>query len=453
MPGAEHSAQGAHSYVNINDVEITPRRVLVVAFYFPPMGLSGVQRTLKFVKYLPQFGWLPTVLTVEPHGYIARDESLLEELTGRDVRIVRTESAGPIRLLSRKEVVRLPAEWKRKLMSRISDTLFIPDNKIGWRKKAVVKALELHAETPFDLIFATAPPFTDFLIGQDIKAHINRPLVFDYRDPWADYPFKFYPTPFHKYWNGTLERKALRASSHVITTNRRVKEQLLSRYKFLTYHDVEIIPQGFDPADYAGVATDVKQQGTRDGTKGRRQKMRITYAGIFWEDRVPDYFLQALHDLFEEKPRLRGRIEAAFIGTFREENKKLVAKLGLHDSVTILGYLPHGDCVRELCESDVLWMIIGDGVGSPGKTYEYIGARKPILGCVPDGFLKSTIQEAGGKTVAPDDVAGIKAAIEAYFEQFERHELRGPRDDVVEKYNRVALTGSLVKLFESLMVL
>jgi hypothetical protein len=103
-------------------------------------------------------------------------------------------------------------------------------------------------------------------------------------------------------------------------------------------------------------------------------------------------------------------------------------------------------------DSDVVWVIVGDDLGSPGKTYEYIGAGKPILGCVPQGFLKHTIEEAGGTTVAPNDVVGIKKAIAAYFEQFERHTLKGPKPEIIEKYNRVRLTGSLIKLFESLMV-
>ncbi|HTY58679.1 MAG TPA: glycosyltransferase family 4 protein [Bacteroidota bacterium] len=425
--------------------EIPPRRVLVIAYYFPPMGLSGVQRTLKFVKYLSGFGWHPTVLTVEPRGYFAEDTTLLAELEGMHVTIERTRPSGPARLLGKRSVVEIPAEWKRKLLSRLSDTFFIPDNKIGWRRRAVARALALHRETPFDLVFATGPPFTSFLIGRKLKRKINKPLVFDYRDPWVDNPFKFYPTPLHRLANIRLERKALRSSSHVITTNRRVKEQILRRHRFLTYHDIDIISQGFDPDDFPPLPG----RGAHAGERGDR-RMRITYAGVFWEDRVPDYFLRALHALFAEKPRLRGRIEAVFAGKFREENMKLVTKLGLQDTVRVLGYLPHRECVRELCASDVLWMTVGDDVGSPGKVYEYIGARKPILGLVPEGYLKSTILEAGGTVVAPRDVAAIKSAIEELLLLHEKRQLKGPRPDVVEKYDRRALTGLLAKLFESL---
>lgn len=428
--------------------ETAARRVLVIAYYFPPMGLSGVQRTLKFVKYLPQYNWHPTVLTVDPRGYLAKDDSLLEDLNGRPVRIVRTPAAGPGRVLAKKEVVTLPPERTRKLLSRVSDTFFFPDNKIGWRSTAVAKALELHAETPFDLIFATAPPFTDFLVGADVKRRINRPLVFDYRDPWLDYPFRWYPTPLHRMRHRSLERKALKASSHVVTTNRRVKELILQRYRFLTYHDVDIIPQGFDPEDFP---PEYPPPGDAKVARTRHRKMRITYAGIFWEDRVPDYFLQALHDLYEQRPRIRGRIEAVFLGTFREENLRLVTKLGLQDSVTVLGYLSHRETVQHLVSSDVLWMIVGDDMGSPGKTYEYIGARKPILGCAPDGFIRNAILEAGGVVVPPTDAAAIRRAIEQYFLQFERNQLRPPPEEVVRKYDRVALTLSLVRVFESLV--
>ncbi len=429
-----------------NNSEFPPRKVLVVAYYFPPMGLSGVQRTLKFVKYFSDFGWHPTVLTVEPQGYFARDESLLRELDGRPVEIVRTPAAGPGRLWKKKEVVDLPPEKLRRFMSKVSDTFFIPDNKIGWKRRAVAAALELHAAKHFDLIFATAPPFSDFLIAAEIKRKINRPLVFDYRDPWVDYPFRFYATPFHKMRHIQLERRAVRASSHIVTTNRRVKELLISRYKFLTYHDVEIIPQGFDPDDLALAKTLGESCAPKSPSK-----MRITYAGVFWEDRVPDNFLAALALIFKERPRLRGRIEALFVGNFREENMKLVVRLGLQDTVKILGYLPHQECFREVLASDVVWMIVGDEVGSPGKTYEYIGAGKPILGLAPEGFIKQTILEAGGRVLEPHDVEGIKQALLAFFEEYERHALKPPPQDVIAKYNRVTLTRNLVSTFEGLI--
>jgi glycosyltransferase involved in cell wall biosynthesis len=409
------------------------------------MGLSGVQRTSKFVKFLPQYGWEPTVLTVDGVGYFATDESLLKEIESRNIRIVRTPPAGPGRFLVKREAVRLPSERKRKWLSRLSDTFFIPDNKIGWKKTAVKTALDLHRETPFDLVFSTAPPFTDFLIGAEVKAVMRKPLVLDYRDPWLDYPFRFTPTPLHRRRHRILERRALKASSHVITTNRRVKEALIGHHPFLTYNDIDIISQGYDPDDFSaatpgGSAIAPKTPGT----------MRITYTGIFWEDRTPTSFLEALSALMAEQPQLRGRIEALFVGNFREENLHTVERLGLQDTVRLVDYVPHRECVRYLQESDLLWMIVGDEMGSPGKAYDYIGAGKPILGLVPDGFLKATIEEAGGAAVPPGDVQAIKNALAVFYRRFEEGRLEGPSAEVRQRYDRVHLTESLVRVFNSL---
>src|SRR5258706_4294618 len=136
----------------------TPRNVLVIAYYFPPMGLSGVQRTLKFVKYLPQFGWQPTILTVTPTGYYAQDYTLLEEIHPLHIDVERVGSLDPNWLFRKKGVVKMPSERMRKILTFFSDSLFIPDNKIGWKRQAYKAAEKLFEKKKFDIIFATAPP-------------------------------------------------------------------------------------------------------------------------------------------------------------------------------------------------------------------------------------------------------------------------------------------------------
>ncbi|MBI4811407.1 MAG: glycosyltransferase, partial [Ignavibacteriales bacterium] len=231
----------------MNMIQKSFRNVLVIAYYFPPLGLSGVQRTLKFVKYLPQFGWQPTVLTVTPTGYYAQDYTLLDELHPQHIAIERVGSLDPNRLFRHKGVVRMPSERWRKIFTFISDTFFIPDNKIGWKRKALKKAEGLFRKKNFDVIFATAPPFTDFLIGKELHKKFNKPLVIDYRDPWHEYPYKYYPTPLHKLWNYKLEKKVLKASSRILVTSRKTKELILKRFKFLHYNDITILPHGYDP--------------------------------------------------------------------------------------------------------------------------------------------------------------------------------------------------------------
>lgn len=419
------------------------RDVLVVAYYFPPMGLSGVQRTVKFVKYLPHHGWRPVVLTVSPGGYYAYDESLLNEVEQAGVEIVRTGSVDPTRLYKPGEPVKMPRESVRKLMNRISQTLFIPDNKIGWRKKATQKIAELRDKYNFEVIFSTAPPFTDHIIGRDLSKMLHVPLVLDYRDDWLDYQFAFYPTPIHRYAHARLERSCIRAADKVVVVNRRIKIKILERYDFLNYNNVQIIPQGFDPADF-----EVNSLPPFPDS----HTMRVTHTGTFIEDITPVPLLRALAKIFREDSKMRGRIKLSFAGIFRKEHEKIIQNLGLQNDVELLGYIDHQSCTRLMMQSDVLFLTLGNKKNhehhTTGKLYDYFGARKPILAAVPDGIVKQTINDTGAGVVTdPTDVDGIARALLEYFEKFRRRELTPIPESAVEKYNRKTLTADLARLF------
>jgi len=416
------------------------RRVLIIAYYFPPMGLSGVQRSVKFAKFLPKYGWKPTVLTVEPTGYFAIDQSLLREVEDAGVQIVRTHSLDANRLFKKKGVVKMPSEWLRKVLQFLGDTFFIPDTKRGWKKRALRAARTLLREQHFDLIFATAPPQTDFLIGQTLKKEFNIPLVLDYRDAWLEYPFKFYPTPLHRYLNYRLEKRVVRASHRIIATHRRVKEGLLKRYPFLGYHDVALIQQGFDEEDFT----------TKE--KSSTGKMRIAHAGTFYAGRTPVTMFRALAAVLKENPHLRGRIELVLLGNSRQSDQKLVKKLGLHDVVSFIGYVEHRECVRQLLLSDVLWFIMDDDCSSPGKIYEYFGTRKTIFASVVDGYMKQLVEESTAAIcAAPHDQLAHQNALLQLFSLYEKKQLPRISDEFARRFERISLTGELAKQFESLM--
>jgi glycosyltransferase involved in cell wall biosynthesis len=419
------------------------RKVLVIAYYFPPMGLSGVQRTAKFVKYLPKYGWNPTVLTVSPTGYYAADTSLLKEVEQAGTNIVRASSLDPNRLFRKQGVVKMPSEGVRKILQFAGDAIFFPDTKIGWKSKALKAATDLLSREKFDLIFATAPPQTDFLIGAALKKRFGLPLVLDYRDAWLDYPFKYYPTPLHRYLHYRMEKRVIRAADRVIVTVRRVKESILKHYPGLDYHDVVIIPQGFDPADFD----------PRGGPKpSPKRKMRITHAGTFYADRNPSTLLHALHNVFRNIPHMRGRLQLSLIGNSREEDQALVSKLGLQNDVTFHGYLEHQECTKHLLDSDVLWLVLDNDYQSPGKLYEYFGARKPILGSVEEGYMKQLILESGaGRCVPLKDLNAHEEALRDLFSEYERNRLMHVPEEFAERFDRQILSGELARQFETLM--
>jgi glycosyltransferase involved in cell wall biosynthesis len=421
------------------------RNVLVIAYYFPPLGLSGVQRTLKFVKYLPEYGWQPTVLTVEPSDWYPKDESFLDELKDIGIRIVRTHSRDILHLKRKKKSSSPPREWFRILASNISQTFMQPDNKIGWKKFALQAADDLIREPgapTFDAILATAPPYTDFLIGEELKRRYRIPLVVDYRDAWVGNPFNFYATPFHRAYAAKLEANALRSSDNIVVVHRKIKELLIRGYSFLGFEDVKIIPHGYDQEDFTAAR--------KMDDPPPRGKMRITHAGIFYEKGTPRYFLEALAQVFERHPETRDKIEACFVGQFRKEHLKLIRRPNLYNAVQTTGYLPHRQCVKYLLDSDVLWMMMFDTLRTPGKVFEYIGARKPIIASAPEGVVRQVLSEYGAAQItAPADVPAIADAIYQYYVQWKEHRLPVPDESFVQSYDRRSLTQELAKTLES----
>jgi glycosyltransferase involved in cell wall biosynthesis len=419
------------------------RKVLIIAYYFPPMGLSGVQRTVKFAKFLPKYGWKPTVLTVEPTGYYAFDDTLLKEAEEAGVKIVRTNSYDVNHFFKKQGIVKMPSERVRKILQFFGDLIFIPDTKIGWKITAVKTASSLLAQEKFDLIFATAPPQTDFLIGAALKRKFEIPLVVDYRDAWLEYPFKYFPTPLHRFWHKHLEKRVLRAADRVIVTHRRVKECIIRRHPFVDYNEVIIISQGFDPEDLPTVVSERRTKPVR---------MRITHAGTFYADRSPEVFFQALANVLRSNPRIRGRVEVNLIGNAREEDKRLIKHLDLQEAVNFLGYLPHRDCVKYLSEADLLWFVIDNDFQTPGKLYEYFGTRRPMIASLVEGYTKQLVRECNAAICVPlKDIAAHELAILEQFNRFEHKILERIPNSFSSKFNRLSLTGELAKQFESLM--
>lgn len=418
-------------------------KVLVIAYYFPPMGLSGVQRTLKFVKYMTKYNWEPTVLTAGDVGYFAHDNSLLKEAEETGIRIVRTDGKDVNSLLAKYGTITIPTEFVRNILSKISKAVFIPDNKKSWAEKAYLKAKELLEQEHYDAIYVTIPPYSSFVMAAKLKTEFDIPLFVDYRDLWFKNQFSFYPTPYHRYKHKKLEYTSLRAAEKVITINRKIKENILTRYGFLNFDDVIIIPHGYDKADFEKLEPLPRSD----------KKLWLTYSGIFYENITPEYLLRAFKKLSIERPDIAQNIELHFVGHLGKSNKKLVSKLGINDFVRDYGYIDHNEALRKVISSDVLWMMIGPSLNadtiSTGKLFEYIGSRKPILGCVPEGAAKAALTEYGASfIVKPDNIEEIKLALIKIHDLFRTNNLPVPKADFVNKHDREYLTEQLVKQFQ-----
>lgn len=413
------------------------RHVVLVAYYFPPLGGSGVQRVAKWAKYLPENGWNVTVLTVEPGAYFAFDESLMDEVREAGVRIVRTRTFDPTRSGKGKRVVGMPSERKRKWFSWITGFFFLPDNKRGWRKYARQAFEEVTAAGPVDVVLSSAPPYTSLMVGDELSSQLGVPHIVDYRDDWVENPRHRYPTPFHKRWHVSAERSVVNRAACVVTINDSIASLLRGRHPDA---DIRILPQGYDPADM-----------TIDHDRSSGGKIRLVYSGMFYDAQQPDSLLQAVALLVERDRHMVEKLEICFVGLFPEEKLPLIKELGLEEMVTMSGYLSHREAVARLGSADILWMIVGHQKGghtiSTGKLFEYMGTRLPILALAPEGEVRRVLSRYGAAwTVDPDDVGEIATALATLMKKAEEGSLPVGDEAWVAQFNRKTQAGELSKL-------
>ncbi|MFN8490929.1 MAG: glycosyltransferase [Caldilineaceae bacterium] len=435
------------------------RKVLVIAHAFPPIGGIGVQRILKFTKYLPQFGWQPVILTVKHSDSFIRDESLTEELP-KTTLVYRTRSWEPFNATRVKQATEriggaASANAGKSLKSQavavlrpLYFALRIPDDKVGWWPFATRMGRKLMADEAIDLIFATAPPYTNFLVAQALKRATGKPMVIDYRDEWSSMRYQDYPTnPVTDFLNRRLERSVLQSANTVITATPGIGANLKQANLLAPTTALKNIFNGFDPDDYQVEAPLPKED-----------RLTFVYTGtLYGERRTPKYFVQALAKLFQAKPELRTKIRVHLVGTIYEKHAQLIPEYGVEDVVHLAGVVSHQQAIAYQLAADVLLLIVGNGPGSEavltGKLFEYFGAGRPILALAPlDGPAAKLIQEtATGEILDSEDVDGICRTVDQLYQAWVAGKLcYQPNQALLDQFSRPALTAQLAQLFDQL---
>ena len=411
---------------------MSDQKVLVIAYYFPPMGLSGVQRTLKFVKYLPEFGWLPTVLTTNSGSYYAYDDTLLSELS-EEINIVRTDD-------KKSKSIKYPSTSIQKVGRFVNGLFRQPDSKIGWKKKAIELASKVIEEERPDVIFSTAPPFTSHVVASELSEKYEIPMVLDYRDQWYGNPFNSMPTIFHKHYNKKLEESVLYKSKKIIVISREQKEKLLKTYNLLKHNDISIVSHGYDRKDFENITINRPED-----------KFIVTHSGLFQDNRNPKPFFTAFKKLAEEKG---SNVQLRLVGLMRKNHLRLIKSLKIEEYVELVGNVSHSKAVEYLLNSDILWILQNDGVRTPGKLYEYFGAKKPILATMPKSYMRDLAVESGiALTADPTDKEDIYKALSTYYELWANGALPEGNDDFVAQFDRKELTKNLSEILATTTIL
>jgi glycosyltransferase involved in cell wall biosynthesis len=431
--------------------------LLIISYYFPPSGGPGVQRVLKFSRYLPQFGYRPHILTVpESASFPVRDPSLAREIPP-EARVYRS----PIREfygLYRKAVGRGPdgpvnltttaragSGVVERLLQAARAACFIPDGRVGWLAGGTALGLRICRQEKIQLIFASGPPFTGHWIAQRLARATGLPLVLDFRDPWTRAPFYPRRPRLSRSLDERLEQRCLRQASAVVSVNRAIRGDFLQRYPDLQPSHFHIIPNGFDPADFEGRAPHPAPGWT------------LVHTGTMPNGRFPSGLAPALTQLLAEEPALADEIRIRLLGQPAAEAEERFTRPPLDRVVRIEGYQPHEQSVQALLDAQLLLLFIEDGPGArgmlTGKLFEYLASGTPILALAPEGEAAEIIRATGtGLVVRGDDVAAIKSAL---MTAWKAHRQGGraygePDAAAIGAYARPEQARRLAELFDSL---
>jgi glycosyltransferase involved in cell wall biosynthesis len=439
----------------------TPRHlrpVLVVSYYFPPSGGPGVQRVLKFVRYLPACGYRPVVLTVpETAAFPLLDPSLAAEIPP-EAKVVRSpirefyglyraaagtaSSGGTENLVT---TARAGRGLRGRILHGLRAALFIPDGRAGWLPGGTRAGLRAIRSERAEVIFASGPPFTAHWIARRLADRTGLPLVLDFRDPWTRAPFYPRRPGPSRVLDERLERSCLRRADAVLTVNRDIRDDLLARYPDLEAARFHLLPNGYDPADFQGRSWDPQPDWT------------LTHTGTLPGDRFPTGFTRALRRLVAEDPEAAGRLRIRMIGRRNPEMERNLSEPPLDRLVRFEGYLPHAASVGAIIESRLLLLFIEEGPRASGiltgKLFEYLGSGAPVLALAPEGEAAELVRRTGaGRVVRGDDEDAALAALREAVAAFRagRRAFGEPRRTLVEEYARPVLTARLAAIFDAL---
>ena len=430
------------------------KRVLIITYYWPPSGGSGVQRWLKMSKYLPENDWQPVIYTAEDAEYPVEDPSL-EQDVAPEAEIIRRPIVEPYtyykKFLGMKKGEKVKAGfinegakksgWKESLSVWLRGNFFIPDARCWWVKPSVKYLTGYLKEHPVDAMISTGPPHSMHLIAKALHKKFNIPWVADFRDPWTD-------IDFYKDLKLTrcADRKHHRLENQVLTEATKVVTVGWDCARGLERHgakDVAVITNGYDE-------TFVETQGR--ASLHQSTMFTMSHIGIIGENRNPEAFWQVIGELtpsIDLKIKLIGQVDNSVIESIKRNN--------IEKYVEIIPYIPHNQVIEEQAKSDVLLLFVNNTPNAKGiltgKIFEYMASGRPILCIGPeDGDSARILNETKtGITVDFDDKEKMKSVILDLTTKYQENQLITNDIKAVEKYSRRNLTKEFVTILNEII--
>ncbi len=416
-------------------------KVLIITYYWPPAGGSGVQRWLKFVKYLQDFDITPIVYTVDKPNYAIQDESLKNEIP-KNIDIIKHPIWEPNNLMGKKKQTSAGfldpnPNILGKVIQYVRANYFIPDSRKYWIKPSVKFLSKFLQKSEFDAIITTGPPHSLHLIGLELQKLSSIKWIADFRDPWTEIDY-FHQLPltqkaFNKHLE--LEQKVLKNADAILVVGKTMKE------KFKIFNEnIHVITNGFD--NERSIVTQALDKW-----------FTITHIGMMNADRNPKKLWKVLADLMNEDSDFKTDLQINLIGKVAQEVLNDIQSNGLEKHVTFTDYMIHGEVLQYQSTSQILLLAVNDVPSSKGiitgKIFEYLRAKRPILAIAPiDGDLAEIISKTNsGEVVAFDDEMRMKNVVLEFYEKYKNKKLYIDSKNV-DQYHRKNLTKQLAEVIE-----
>ncbi len=435
------------------------KRVLIISYYWPPTGGSGVQRWVKFAKYLPSEGWQPVIYTPENPEQLAVDESLAAEVPA-EAEIIKTRIVEPYEIYKKvlrksghsKEAVEVNPvnaqnmSFLQKVAMWVRGNFFRPDPRCLWIGPSVRFLKKYLQEHPVDLIVSTGPPQSMHLIGRRLALETGLPWIADFRDPWTKIFYFKHLSMTHatERWHKRMEKKVLDNASVVVAVSPLVQQE----FQQMTQTPVELITNGFDECDFSS-------ERCCEAEGGPDREFCITHTGLFAADGNPTVLWEVLADKCAKDDDFRKALKIKLVGKTDESILKALHDAGLEDAMEDMGYQPHAVAVEQQRKASLLILPLRKEpeykAVLPGKLFEYLASWRPVLGIgQPDGAMSMILNTT--KTGVVFDWED-KRSIARFIDLCWKNHLEGHltvEDADISQFTRRNLTHRMAQLFDTL---